>query len=90
MLTFNDCLALCELTEAEVAAIAEHENLPQLPGGRARCLSDDRPGRRSAGAAVIVEDIQAAQERGDLARAATLKRTLRQFIDEHQAKARGG
>ena len=31
MLNFEDCLALCELTEAEAAAIAEHERLPQLP-----------------------------------------------------------
>ena len=30
MLTREDCLALCELTEAEVAAIAEHEHVPAV------------------------------------------------------------
>ena len=27
MITFDDCLALCELTEEEIDAIAEHEHL---------------------------------------------------------------
>ncbi len=30
MLTFDDCLALCELTEEEIDAIAEHEHLPEI------------------------------------------------------------
>ena len=34
MVTFDDCLALCELTEDEVAAIAEHENLAQTRRSR--------------------------------------------------------
>ena len=29
MLTFEDCLALCELTEDEIDAIAEHEQISQ-------------------------------------------------------------
>ena len=29
MLTFEDCLALADLTEEEILAIAEHENLPE-------------------------------------------------------------
>jgi len=30
MLTREDCLALCELSEDEVAAIAEHEHVPEI------------------------------------------------------------
>ena len=30
MLTREDCLALCELTEGEVEAIAEHEHVPEM------------------------------------------------------------
>jgi hypothetical protein len=30
VLTFEDCLGLCDLTEEEVRAIAEHERLPQI------------------------------------------------------------
>ena len=29
MITFDDCLAFCELTEDEIDAIAEHEHLPE-------------------------------------------------------------
>ena len=32
---------------------------------------------------IIIEDIRAAQERGDLVRAARLKQTLRRFIEQH-------
>lgn len=30
MISFEDCIALCGLTEVEVAAIAEHEHLPEV------------------------------------------------------------
>ena len=30
MLTIKDCIALSDLTEAEVDAIAEHEHLPEM------------------------------------------------------------
>ena len=30
MLTFDDCLGLCELSEEEIRAIAEHEHLPEI------------------------------------------------------------
>ena len=30
MNTLEDCLGLCDLTEAEVLAIAEHEHLPEI------------------------------------------------------------
>lgn len=57
MLSLEDCLALCELTEEEVLAIAHHEHIPEIaaaelgnylvhtPGGRARLRA---PERRSA------------------------------------------
>jgi hypothetical protein len=30
MITLEDCIALCGLTEEEVLAIAEHEHLPDI------------------------------------------------------------
>ena len=30
MLTYQDCVGMCELTEDEIRAIAEHEHLPEL------------------------------------------------------------
>jgi hypothetical protein len=39
---------------------------------------------------MIVDEIRAAQERGDLVHAAALKQTLRDFIERHRAKAGRG
>jgi hypothetical protein len=88
MLTFDDCLALCELTEAEVAAIAEHEHLPQLPAVELAAYLMKGPDGQVLVQHMIVDDIRAAQRRNDLVHAARLKQTLRQFIEEHHAKAR--
>jgi hypothetical protein len=30
MITLQDCIALCDLSEAEVLAIAEHEHIPEI------------------------------------------------------------
>jgi hypothetical protein len=90
MLTFEDCLALCELTEAEVAAIAEHEHLPQLPAVELGAYLMQGADGQVLVEHMLVDDIRAAQRRGDLVHAAMLKRTLRQFIDEHRAEARRG
>jgi hypothetical protein len=90
MLTFEDCLALCELTEAEVAAIAEHEHLPQLPAVELAAYLMKGPDGQVLVQHMIVDDIRAAQRRGDLVHAAMLKQTLRQSIEEHHAKARLG
>ena len=30
MITLEDCIAFCGLTEAEVLAIAEHEHVPEI------------------------------------------------------------
>jgi hypothetical protein len=90
MLTFEDCLALCELTEAEIAAIAEHEHLPQLPALEMGGYLIKGPDGQLLIQHMIVDDIRAAQRRGDLVHAARLKQTLRQFIDEYHAKVRRG
>jgi hypothetical protein len=90
MLTFEDCLALCELTEAEVAAVAEHEHLPQLLAIEMGGHLIKGPDGQLLIQHMILDDIRAAQQRGDLIHAARLKQTLRQFIEQRHAKARLG
>jgi hypothetical protein len=83
MITFEDCLALCELSEAEIDAIAEHEHLPgtvALEFGACLVRGPDGALRIQQ---IIIDDIGAAQQRGDLAHAARLKQTLRRFIEQH-------
>ena len=83
MITLDDCLAFCGLTEAEVQAIAEHEHIPEIAAaGLANYLlcSDHGPERIRD---MIVDDLVAAQKRGDLEHARELVMVLRQFLAAH-------
>ena len=83
MLTFKDCLALCDLTEEEVKAIAEHEHIPQMAALElGNYLVHDPDGvpmiRR-----MILDDIGDAEARGDRLHALKLKVVLCQFVVKH-------
>lgn len=83
MLTIQDCIALCRLDEDEIAAIAEHEHLPDILAlelGDYLCRTSDGELRVKR---MIVEDIEAARERADLAHAAKLRRVLQHFLEHH-------
>ncbi len=83
MLTIEDCLGLCRLTEDEVAAIAEHEHLPAILALEMGNYLCETAGGEVRIRRMIVDDIDAARRRGDLARVAKLKRTLQHFLDHH-------
>ncbi len=87
MLTFEDCLAFCDLTEEEILAIAEHEHLPAMLAVELGSCIIHGPKGELLIERMIVEDILGAQKRGDFARAAKLKQTLRHFVEEHPAAA---
>lgn len=83
MLTLKDCIALCDLTEEEVYAIAEHEHIPTIIAaemGNYLCHSKDGiPMIRH----FIVDDIRDAEKRGDAKHAQLLKLVLWHFIKTH-------
>ena len=83
MLTFKDCLALCDLSEEEVKAIAEHEHIPQLAamelGNYLVRTPDGVPMIRK----MIVDDIAAADARGDTVHALKLRYVLYRFAITH-------
>jgi hypothetical protein len=86
VLTFDDCLGLCELSEDEIRAIAEHEHLPEIVALElGNCLVRG-PGGELLVSHMVIDDIRAAEQRGDLVHAAQLKNTLRHFIEQHLAK----
>jgi hypothetical protein len=85
MLTLQDCLALCELTEDEVLAIAEHENLTEIAALELGNYLVHTPAGERRIKAMIVEDIDAARARDDVRHAALLKLVLKHFIDAHAA-----
>jgi hypothetical protein len=83
MITLDDCIALCGLSEAEVLAIAEHEHVPEIVA--AAMAEHLLKQRRGAGKIheMIVEDMRAALQRGDRRHAAELFAALRHFTKTH-------
>ena len=89
MLTIEDCIGLCGLTEDEIAAVAEHEHLStMLALGMGSYLR-----RTAAGQAqietMINDDVAAATRRGDLTHANKLARVLVQFRQRHGDRGHG-
>ena len=90
MLTFDDCVALCELSEEEIRAVAEHEHLPQIVALELGHYLMRGPDGELLVSHMFIDDIRAAERRGDPAHAAMLKRALRQFVEQHDATRRAG
>ena len=85
MITFEDCLGFCELSEDEIDAIAEHEHLTETVALEMGSYIIRAPDGELRIRQIIVDNINAAQACGDLVRAARLKQTLRRFIEQHPA-----
>lgn len=80
MITLDDCIALCGLTEEEVLALAEHEHVPEIVAtGLASQLMKQRHGPDKV-RTMIVEDIRSALRRGDHRHAQELFAALRHFL----------
>ncbi len=83
MITLEDCLALCGLSEAEVLAIAEHEHIPEIAATELAeylLLAERGPHRICA---MITDDIRAAQNRGDCEHVRTLLHVLHHFLRKY-------
>ncbi len=83
MLTYQDCLGLCDCSAEEIRAIAEHEHLPEMIALElSECLVHNSKGvpmiRR-----MILDDIAAAREAGDNERVHKLRLALKHFIATH-------
>ena len=87
MLTIEDCIALSDLTEEEIAAIAEHEHVPAIVAAELGHYLIKAPGGVSALKRIILDDIQAARDRGNSRRARQLQLVLRAFVQGHTKPA---
>jgi hypothetical protein len=86
MLTYDDCLGLCALSEEEIQAIAEHEHIPEIVALELGNHLIRGPGGELLVSHMVIDDIRAAERRGDLVHAAQLKKALRHLIERHLAK----
>lgn len=89
MISLDDIEDMTCLTRDEIAAIAEHEHLPEVNAAAlGEYLMHLHHGPQQV-QGMICEDIRAALRAGDLGHARSLFATLRHFIAEHPDAARG-
>jgi hypothetical protein len=83
MITLQDCIGLCGLTEEEVLAIAEHEHLPEIVATALAqyLLSQDHGSDKVRD--MIVDDIRQAQQSGDKQHVLNLLHVLHHFLKTH-------
>ena len=83
MLTIEDCIALSELTEEEILAIAEHEHIPEIAALELGNYLIQTPAGEIRIKAMIVDDIEQAHRDQDHKRVLTLKLCLKHFLESH-------
>jgi hypothetical protein len=83
MLSLEDCLALCELSEEEVLAIAQHEHIPEIAAVEMGSYLVHTPEGEMRIKAIIRDDIAEACARSDRMRELGLKLVLRNFVLQH-------
>ncbi len=88
MITLEDCIAMCGLSEEEVLAIAEHEHIPEIAAaalGQYLLCQDHGPEKIRD---MLRDDFRAALARGDQKHARELFMALRHFLSVHPDAAR--
>jgi hypothetical protein len=87
MITLEDCVGFCGLTEEEVLAIAEHERLPEIAAtALAQYLLSQEHGVERV-RDMIVDDIHRAQVVRDKQKILMLLHVLHHFLKSHPEAA---
>ncbi len=89
MLTWEDCLGLADLTEEEIRAIQLHEHLPALAALELGHYLVHRESGCPVIRRMILDDIEAARERGDYVQVLKLKLALKHFVETHRGDLAG-
>ena len=83
MLTLDDCIALSDLSEDEVLAIAQHERIPEIAAAELANYLLRKPDGELMIKAMIRDDIAQAAVTRDRERELALKAMLRDFVLKH-------
>jgi len=87
MLSYEDCVGMCELSEEEIQAISQHEHIPAIVAaalGYYLCHNEDGVPMIKA---MIVDDIAMAEKSGKPEEVLKLKAVLRHFVTTHPLAA---
>lgn len=83
MLTLEDCISLSDLSEDEILAIAEHENITEMAAAELGSYLVHTPEGDLCIKSYIRDDIAGAEASGHAEHALKLKLVLRKFILDH-------
>jgi hypothetical protein len=83
MITLQDCIDLCGLDEDQVAAISEHEHLPEIAASALASYLLQQPHGGEAIRTMIIDDIHKALDDGRIKHAAELFGALQHFLVQH-------
>ena len=83
MLSFEDCVGLSDLDEEEIAAIAEHEHVPEIVAAEMGCWLVHDPKGEARIEHIIEDDIEAARRLGHPQEAQHWKEVLDHFATNH-------
>lgn len=86
--SIQDCIDMSDLTEEEVLAIAEHENLPEVLAIELGSYLAQTPDGEKRIKRMIQDDIRAAQQAGHHRHAAVLKHVLKHYLEHHAKVAK--
>ncbi len=80
MITLQDCIGLCGLTEKEVLALAEHEHIHEIIATALASYLQRQDHGIEQVRDMIVDDVRQAQHSGDKEHVLTLLQVLHQFL----------
>ena len=83
MITLDDCIAFCGLTQEEVLAVAEHEHVPEITAAAMAEYLVALPHGGEKIRDMIIDDVRQAQAVGDKAHVVTLLHVLHHFLKAH-------
>lgn len=82
-LSLQDCIDMSDLTEDEILAIAEHEQISEILAIELGSYLVHTPDGEKRIKRMILDDIKQASGEGDIQHAALLKRVLKHYVEHH-------
>ena len=89
MISREDCIALCGLNTGQVAALAEHEHVPEIAASALASYLLNRSGGENEIAQMMIDDIHEALAEDRLQRATEIFSALRHFASQHPDLVQG-
>ncbi len=89
MISLEDCIAMCGLDESEVAAISEHEHIPEAAATALASYLLAQPHGGEQIRTMIIDDIRKALDAGRVKHAAELFGALQHFLQQYPAAREG-